>query len=334
MEWMLHTYRVWTRARSATQRPMSSLRLARGICAVLCIIVGTLLFTLSVRAAALSPAVLEISVRRGEAVEQAITVINSSAVEQTYYADVMVFEPSEDGESPVFSRDEQSANSIVHWIVLPYDEFRVPANSKAELPFNVIVPNDVRSGGYYGAIGVSQAPSDVVAANGALIEAKTAVLILLTVEGETVENAAVLDMVGEKLWGPFAFRVQNQGNVHVTPVGAVTVKDVLGRSVVSYDANPKERRVLPGSTRAFAMDGVQHSGLSQIVSAQMRHLAIGPMTAVLELTYGSDGNVLMAQTRFWYVPWELLGGMTALFLCVVFVMKLLGRLSRRAGSAP
>lgn len=271
-------------------------------------LVCLMLAPLKTRAASLSPSVIELSASRGETVEAVVTVINTSVTEQIYFAGVMRFEPSEDGSSPVFLQDEVGSGEWPNWIVLAFSEFRVPANSKAELPFKVVVPSDVQSGGYYGAVTVSQAPSDIVADNGAMIEAKTAALVLLTVEGETVEKVEVLELVGS---GPFVYRMQNQGNVHVTPVGMVTVKDMFGRTVASYDANPGGARVLPGTTRTYETQQ----------SDQNSWFTIGPMRAQLEVTYGRSEQTATAQTEFWYVPWKALVAVLVVLVALGFFVR-------------
>lgn len=270
-----------------------------------------------VGAISLSPSVLELSASRGEIIEQTIAVANTSDTEQTYFLGVMKFVSHEDGKSPKFIPYREDHTGLPEWISLPFSEFRVPANSKGDVPFKIAVPADASSGGYYAAITVSGSPSDLVADNGAIVDAKTAVLILLTVEGETVEMMEVLELVnneqatGRSVKGPFEYRVQNQGNVHVTPIGTVTVEDYFGRFVASYDANPNDSRVLPGTTRSF----------KTLIGDQKSWFAIGPMKAWLSVEYGSSKQLAVAQTSFWYVPWGAVG-------TILVALIILGSFSR------
>ncbi len=286
------------------------------------------LIPLTTHAVSLAPSVLEIQTKRGSVVEQTISVINTKGMEQTYFLGVLKFTPSADGGSPQFISSEVDHSGLPQWIQLPFTEFRVAANSKASVPFAIAVPTDVASGGYYAAITVSQAPSDVVADNGAVIEAKVASLILLTVEGDTVEKLELLDFsavganVRSSLSGSYVYRLQNQGNVHVMPTGTVNLTDVFGRKVMSLDANPELGRVLPSSTRSYRVEGASTHGFFQTVREQMAALAVGPMTAQLELTYGTSGETIFAQQTVWYFPWQLI-------LSVIVLLMILKRLFTR-----
>jgi hypothetical protein len=273
------------------------------------------LIPVSVFAASLAPSVMEISAQRGQTVERTLTVINTSAIEQMYFLGVMKFEPQEEGGSPSFIPYIQDHSGLPEWIVFPFSEFRVPANAKGEVPFQIVVPNDVKSGGYYAAITVSQAPSDLVENNGAIVEAKTAALLLVRVEGETREKLELLDFAeAGKLTGPYTFRLQNQGNVHVTPVGKIDVVDVFGRMVVSLDANPEQGRVLPASTRRYEAGRQSANGFLNVLKEQMQMFAIGPMTAQLQLTYGMENTRIVTKSSFWYFPWQLILSAAVLFV--------------------
>ena len=147
-----------------------------------------------VSAIAATPALIELSLDRGESVEETISVINAHASERTYYVGTVSFEAGQEDGTPQFFSESTNPDRLENWISFDSNQFIVPANSRAEIPFKVNVPNDIPSGGYYGAVTISPAPADIVATNGAIIEAKTAVLVLVTVEGETTQQAELLDL--------------------------------------------------------------------------------------------------------------------------------------------
>ena len=280
-------------------------------------------------ASAISPAVVELRSSRGETIESVFTILNAGASEQMYFLDLLSFESSGEDGTPAFVPEQTSRNAFLSWIDFPVHEVLVPARSKVEVPFRVIVPDDVASGSYYGAITVSTAPSEVVSSNGATIEAKTAVLVFLTVEGETIERLELLDLALERKdashpFGLFSFRVQNQGNVHLAPTGQIRLTGLFGQAIVELDANPTEGRVLPGSTRTFTV-AYEPADMSWLQTAgyQLRHLAMGPVTAELQLSYGTDGQI-EATWSFWMIPGELISFVLAIVavLLVVFHRKL------------
>lgn len=258
-----------------------------------------------------SPATLDLSGARGETIDATFTVINSSTAEQTYYLSTLAFGPNESSGAPEFIPYDVDHSGMPEWIAFPHAVVSIEANAKADVPFRVSIPAGAASGSYYAAVTVSTAPSEIVATNGATVEAKTAVLVFLTVEGETIEKAAVLDFVTPD--GPittihelsYAFRVQNQGNVVVVPTASIVVTDLFGRTVFTKDANAAGGRVLPGTTRTFTDELIEKpSGFFPTVRKQWFLFAIGPMTATLVVDGAdiADGPAL----HYWIVPWQLL----------------------------
>ena len=275
------------------------------------------LMTTAASAASLAPSLLEIEAVRGEVVEQSVKIINTEAVEQTYFMGVMKFKASEDGSTPSFVPFDQDHSGLPEWISFPVTEVHVPARSSVDVPFKISVPNDVRSGGYYAGVTVSNAPSDVVATNGAIIDAKTAQLVLLTVKGETRIQTGLLDMTSSlfgnvltSVHGTIHYRLQNQGNVHVKPVGTIRFTDSLRRIVFQTDANQAEARVLPGSTRTFEVD----------VKPVHQLLAVGPITVTLDLEDGSGSHQQLSQT-FLLIPWSVIGGLLVLVALAIVSRK-------------
>ncbi len=280
------------------------------------------------QASAISPAVVELAGSRGETIESIFTVLNAGASDQLYFLDLLSFESSGEDGTPAFVPKKTNGDAFLSWVVFPVHEVLVPARSKVEVPFQVVVPDDIASGSYYGAITVSTAPSDVVETNGATIEAKTAILVFLTVAGETVESLELLDFTLEQTdashpFGLFSFRLQNQGNVHLTPVGEIRLMGMFGQTIVALDANPTEGRVLPGSTRTFTV-AYEPADMSWLQTAgyQLRHLAFGPINAELKLVYGGDGRI-EATWSFWMIPWELINFVLVIVavLLALFIRK-------------
>lgn len=290
-----------------------------------------LLMPFAMRASSIFPSILELSGGRGETLESSFTLVNQNVDDQDYYLDTINFKPHDETGTPEFFSDN-TQGGFRQWIQFPANRVLVPARSKVEVPLLITVPPDVKSGGYYAAITVSQAPAEIVATNGAAIEAKTALLVLFTVKGETVLKAGLLDFVEEKphliktdLQGRFVYRVQNQGNVHITPKGQITFNDIFGRTVLTSDVNSIKSRVLPMSTRKFSVDvdGVKNGFLDQ-VRFQASAFAIGPITATLLIA--EEGlSPMTAHVSFFLLPIQLIlvviGMIIILFLGYRLVSK-------------
>lgn len=281
--------------------------------------------------ASVTPSLLELESQPNKLIESSISVLNPDVVDQTYYLDTLMFRADDETGSPKFISKEEEFSGLATWISFPSRSVVVPAKSKGDVPFNIFVPDTTKPGGYYAAITVSNAPEDIVATNGAIIDAKTAVLVLLSVGGGSqVVSAQILDFVESietdfqsSFSDEFEYRIQNQGNVHILPTGKIELKDVFGRTVASTDANPTQGRVLPGSTRTYLAETKDpgHYWI-EVISEQMNNLAIGPISATLSLTY-SDGKQLTEQIdAFWYVPWQILTTLFGTLIVLLFVYGL------------
>ena len=95
----------------------------------------------------------------------------------------------------------------------------VPAGVNREVRFVVGIPSDISSAGYQAAILVSDAPSEAVSSNGAILQASIATLVFLTVEGQNSTKADLVDFTSDQqgrfalsATGKFSYRIQNQGN--------------------------------------------------------------------------------------------------------------------------
>ena len=296
----------------------------RSLLSFLAIIVTALLVSSSVSAFALSSASLELSAKRGETIMSSITILNTQEVDTGYYVGIIGFRPKDETGRPEFLTAETGSNELANWILFENDSFVVPALSASEVPFKVVVPDDIAARSYFAAITVSPAPADVVATNGAIIEAKTASLVFLTVEGETEEHLEILDFTSvngssDLPFRDYQFRLQNQGNVHVTPVGHILLTSIFDEMMV-IPVNLEEGRVLPDSTRTFEV--VHENPLTSwyaTVGYQLSHLAMGPVTATLDLSYGESGTI-QSSLSFWLFPWQLLVTLLGLLtvLCMLY----------------
>lgn len=283
-------------------------------------------------ASALSPAIMEISAKRGEVIEQTFTIINSNIAEQTYYLEAIKFVSREDSGAPKFIPYDVDHSGLAEWISLFSNSVRVPARSKGDVSFKIAIPDDIASGGYYAAITVSEAPQEIVATNGASIEAKTATLLLLTVEGDTNEKAVLLDFsVTDKstslLSGVYEYRIQNQGNVHVSPSGVVKVTDIFGRVVSTSNANESGSRVLSGTTRSFdgSIGTEDKTGFFNALKQQTSQFVVGPVTVSLDLKYGSGDQVLNEEVVFWVIPWQLIISVLILLIVGLVIFRVIRR---------
>jgi hypothetical protein len=281
-------------------------------------LITLLLLAGNARAASIAPSVLELEGQKGHVTEATIRVINTDSTEHIYFLGKLEFNADSQDGSPSFSAFDSKSNGLGSWIVFENEQVAVPANSFVDAPFSISVPQEAQSGSHHTAVTVSPAPSDVVATNGAIIEAKTAMLIFMTVEGETRVLAGLLDFTSDlfdrivtDFSGTFTYRLQNQGNVFLKPQGTITLTDIFGRSFVILDANESLGRVLPGTTRAFFTR----------IPEDFRPFALGPVVARLDLTMAEQGKTLGEQATFLYLPARELLISLALLILIAIIFK-------------
>lgn len=285
---------------------------------------------------AVSPSTLETSGNRGETIQQKFNLVNTQDNDQTFYLDTIKFTAGDESGSPKFIPFEKDHSGLPEWLSFKNKAVTVPGRSWTEVNFTISIPADVASGGYYAAVTVSETSSEVVADNGATLQAKTAILIFLTVNGETQEKAGLLDFSvtpttwTDQLAGNFIYRIQNQGNIHLTPTGTVIFKDIFGRTIAVVDANSKKSRTLPNTTRSFEdAFGKKENNFISAVKNEIATLAIGPIAANLEVVYGSNNQTLHATSTFWLIPWQLLLSIVGLFFIIFIVSRILAGISRK-----
>ena len=285
------------------------------------------------RAAAVAPATIEVVGTRGGVAQATFSIINTSATEQTYYLGTMKFVPKEETGAPQFIPYEEDHSGLADWIKFQGSSVTVPANTKLEYPFLVNIPGAVDSGGYYSAITVSGSPQDLTQSNGAVVEAKTAILVFLTIEGQTNRKAEILDFNKESGFSSLSedinYRIQNQGNVHVVPTGEVKIKGLFGRTIRIIEVTDEIGRVLPGSTRKYTLPAVKEQGFWNTVSHQMRYLAIGPVKAELNLSYSDDQPKIMSEISYFHFPAHLISVVLGGFIILLLLFRGLSKSKRK-----
>ncbi len=272
-----------------------------------------------------SPGTADLRLEAGQGDTRELVLTNTSPQAETYYLRTVPFQVEEGAAGPVFGGEDPLG--VAGWLRVP-PSVRVEAGARETVSVQVAVPPAVPPGGYYAAVLVSPTPSEVVAvAGGAGVQATIAVPFYLAVGGMGVERVGLLSFgptdgkqVTDGLWGFYEFQLQNQGTVHVVPEGSITVRDVFGRRMAEGPANPKELRIMPGQTRAFSEGLVLERPPTfwDVVKAQGRYFALGPVTVELALEQGpTPEQPVNASYRLWVLPWQLaavvVGGVAVLY---------------------
>ena len=249
------------------------------------------------------PGKTEIELAPGESATRVASIANRTGSPVSFVVELEDFTGSDDPlTTVVLIPNEDGPYTLRNYLEPKIREFSLEAGERIRIPVTISVPLDAEPGGRYGAVIVSNRPSvtDAAAAQGgrARLVSRIGSLFLVRVKGEIKEEGQLEDfrISGERTFfekGPVRFEIlfRNSGNVHVTPFGTVTIKNLLGQTVGmapvdAYFALPKSlryRQIEWNKTPLF-----------------------GRYTAELSLNRGYEDREDTAVLSFWVVPWKIL----------------------------
>lgn len=260
-----------------------------------------------------SPPTFDLSAKPGTTLPQVLKLRNESSSPVTLAASTANFSGKAGAESsgiPDFypSNEVRDGHGLGSWITFTKPEVTLLAGERADLIFNVNIPQDAGPGSYFGAVILATKSGETAENVG--VTGTAAALILLRVEGDVVEDLRLTGFTVPKFSDSLPVRFEallsNQGTVHERPYGEVTIKNAFGREVAVLALNRAEyKSVLPGMSRRYTTSW-QHRVLKEdasIFTRQWQNFAFGPYSAEMKLRYGSQERLLTATTRFWVVPW-------------------------------
>lgn len=281
-----------------------------------------------VKAVTVSPVVVDHEVAPGMKASGKMMVTNDGQSMQTFYISSQSFVATgEEGEQQFLDKEE--TNSLPSWFKFNQTSYEVEAGKTVEIPYTINVPQDAEPGGHYAAVFFTTSPTNDSNEPSVSIAAKTGILFLVKVSGNTKESATIESYsVNQSYFSHLpafmSLRIRNDGNVHLRPVGTLTVKNMWGGVVARVPANPKKSAVLPGSVRRMdtwwaKTTDVAKGGFMAGLSNEWRNFALGRYTATVDVQYGSQSTSLESKSvTFWVFPWRL-GLITLAILLVLFV---------------
>lgn len=279
----------------------------------------SLMFAGQSMALTIRPAIIETSLKQGESGSYSIRIVNDSneAVELGITAVEAEGAASEDGVAKYNDRNESS--TLANWIGAA-GMVKINANDSANVVFPINVPSNAPVGGHYAGLQFTElrgAPTAGAGVLGGLVAN-----IALDVPGQTIEKGDVLTFATadgktsyDKLPVSFTTRINNGGNRHFKPQGAITVKNMFGSVVATLPFNVTNGggNVLPRSTREFTNDW-------------QGEFAFGKYTAMLNVDLAGAG-VKTASLDLWVMP----AGLLVLWLIIaLIILVILVLLIRRA----
>lgn len=266
----------------------------------------------------LGPGKEDLFLEPGERVTKEITVVNRLGEDMDFKVELEDFSGSYDTEETVkFFGPEKGPYSMKDYIKPDVYEFSLKHGERITIPVTIDIPEDSQPGGLYSSVLVSTNPEDKKTTDNSQqtrIISRLAALYFVRVAGEVREAGSLQDFkVSDTKQGfyekgpiPFEIYYKNEGSVHLSPFGKITVKNMLGRSVGEMEV--KEFFAMPDSLRKVV---VQWGG----------SFMLGRYTASLSLDKGYQATPAEPDTMeisFWVLPWKVLLG------AVVALLALLG----------
>ncbi|HEX4662330.1 MAG TPA: DUF916 domain-containing protein [Candidatus Saccharimonadales bacterium] len=257
----------------------------------------------------ISPPTFNLSANPGDSAEHTIRVENLSAGAIPINAVVENFTAAgELGEVNITSGSEPYA--LASWTTVSPQTVTIPAKSSQVFTFTTNVPKNAEPGGRFGAIVFQVAPGLITNISGVAVGQEISSLVLLRVAGDAKEKASIAEFSTSTPsieQGPVTFllRIKNQGNVHLKPVGTITIADIFGHKVATLPVN--SNNILPDAIRQFTATYAQQN-------------LFGRYTATASLVYGSKQQTVTATTAFFIIPWKLLAIGAIVIAIIAFLM--------------
>ncbi len=279
------------------------------------ILFGLLIAPSITSAVTISPPIIELDAARGDVINQTLKVRNESSTSMTYYLSAERFIAGGEEGAPEFVGEDIG---LATWIKFPFNSINIGPGETVEVPFQIVIPSYASPGGNYAAVFLSTVPPEAEqGASQVSIASRIGTLILVRIAGEVNEDAKIADFstgADSYLSLPvdFNIRVENDGNVHVKPMGSITIKNMLGSVAGNVQVNEKGGNVLPEQIRKFESSWIKNPNATDANTfwgkymQEKENYAFGRYTAELVLNYGTAGKLMTASTSFWVIPWHII----------------------------
>ncbi len=269
----------------------------------------------------ISPVRSDLVIEAGQSETITLTLENPADVPTTARAIVNDFiaSDSEDGEPRlILDESAEAPRNSFRSLVGSIDDVELPARERVEIAVNVRVPENANAGGYYGAIRFAPVADGGNTGNVGLT-ASVGTIILVRVPGDLAEKLNLIELSAAQNGVMKSFmtsgdvsvitRLENDGDIHLRPIGKVAVKNMFGKTVAEYELNQADveqdrASILPGSIRRFENQLEQQSWL-------------GRYTIEANLGFTGGGSAIFGKTSFWYLPPWAIAVITLLLVGII-----------------
>lgn len=296
---------------------------------ILALIVGLVIANFPLNSSALggnglriSPVRTDLTIDPGKTGVVDITVTNVQTVAASLSAIVNDFtaSPDESGNPDILVGPNEYApsHSLKRFVVPITDTISLAPGESVVVPVTIKVPANAAGGGYFGLVRFAPAGNQSQSGKNLSLAGSVGSLIILTVPGNIINNLSIASFNVNKGGSTrtiffsnkgidVVVRFNNQGNIQEQPFGKILLKNHSKVQLSSIEVNNTQPRgnVLPESIRKFTIP-LTHVG------------SFGAYTVYGNFGYGSNGQLLSAQTTFYVIPLSLI-----ILVIVVIILILL-----------
>ncbi len=257
----------------------------------------------------------------GETIKTTVKVRNESTTSQNYSIYVNDFIVDEDSNTPIpISENITSRWSLRKWITAPR-VIPVDAGQTQNIDLIIRVPSSALPGGHYAMITYmpnGEIKPEDLKKTATLIGQRVGTLIYITIKGNITEQANLLQFTAPKFTekGPVEFqgKIENRSDIHIQPVGFISITDIFNKEVAKLPINLPN--IFPENTKSFTNSWGQQWGY-------------GRYKADLSLTYGSANTVIFATIYFWLFPIRAIIYILVSLAAIMTVVVLLGKRNKK-----
>jgi len=244
------------------------------------------------------PPRLEVTVKPDGVVTEIVKVRNESNQERIISTEIRDFIVTDNIGTPVILNNlDDSSNrwAASNWIQISPTSVKLKPGETKNLSLTVLPPKNALPGGHYAMIIYGPDKASSINSTGASIQANVGTLIYITIPGNIKENAIVQSFTAPKFseFGPINFNatIKNSSDIHIQPVGAITIKNWFGFKTAQLALEPTN--IFPYTSRDFQ-------------NTLNKKWLFGRYQANFQAIYGTTGALVSATIFFWVIPWRLL----------------------------
>lgn len=223
------------------------------------------------------------------------------------------------GQTP--AQPTAKMHAVGAWIAVSVTTIAVAAHSQATDTFTLTVPIVVSSGQHLGA--VVAAASVGVTPQGNPIEARAALIAVVTVPGVARSSAGLTPLVGSAATAGqvgFGITISNSGNVLLTYAGVLVIDDAAGHRLATLQLTPTNTYVVPSGHVPLAAIWREPAELAAMYRAQAVVTVFDNGQRVRTLTSQSIALRLSPSVPA-FVPVGLGMALAAMILLAVWIVR-------------